>query len=208
MNYTIYMHKNKINGKVYIGQTTQIDLKDRWKNGKGYKPCTYFYHAIEKYGWDNFEHLILEQGDATFEEINEKEKYFIKLFEARDPAKGYNLNEGGKSMPENANKAAVEWMKKHPEFGLARAQDMLKWQAEHPEEAAEYRKQSQKKMVEARRRKVQCIETGVIYESASEAARQVPKTTQSKICMVCRGQRNTCGGFHWQYYKEKEEDNE
>lgn len=208
MNYTIYMHKNKMNGKVYIGQTTQTDLKDRWKNGKGYKTCTYFYHAIEKYGWDSFEHLILEQGDATFEEINEKEKYFIKLFEARDPAKGYNLNEGGKSMPENANKAAVEWMKKHPEFGLARAQDMLKWQVEHPEEAAEYRKQSQKKMVEARRRKVQCIETGVIYESATEAARQVPKTTQSKICMVCRGQRNTCGGLHWQYYQEQEEDNE
>ena len=111
-------------------------------------------------------------------------------------------------MPENANKAAVAWMKEHPEFGLARAQDMLKWQADHPEETAEYRRQNQKKMVEARKRRVQCIETGIIYESASEAARQVPKTTQSKICMACRGQRNTCGGFHWQYYEKEEKDNE
>ena len=78
MNYTIYMHKNIINGKVYIGQTIQENLEDRWKNGKGYKPCTYFYRAIEKYGWDNFAHIILEQGDASFEEINEREKYYAR----------------------------------------------------------------------------------------------------------------------------------
>lgn len=204
MNYTIYMHKNKINGKVYIGQSIQTNIKDRWKNGKGYKTSSYFYHAIEKYGWDNFEHLILEIGEAEIEEINEREKYFIKLFEAQDPAKGYNLSEGGKSVSKGMTEAAVAWMKEHPEFGLARAQDMLKWQAEHPEEAARYRKQNQKKMTEARKRKVQCIETGLIFESASEAARQVPKTTQSKICMVCRGQRKTCGGLHWQYYEEEE----
>lgn len=204
MNYTIYMHKNKINGKVYIGQSIQPNIKDRWKNGKGYKTSSYFYHAIEKYGWDNFEHLILENGEAEIEEINEREKYFIKLFEAQDPAKGYNLSEGGKSVSKGMAEAAVAWMKEHPEFGLARAQDMLKWQAEHPEEAAEYRRQNQKKMTEARKRKVQCVETGLIFESASEAARQVPKTTQSKICMVCRGQRKTCGGLHWQYYEEEE----
>ena len=58
------------------------------------------------------------------------------------------------------------------------------------------RRENQKKMVEARKKAVKCVETGIIYESASEAARQVPKASQSKICMVCRGQRNTCGGFH------------
>lgn len=47
--FTIYMHKNKINKKVYIGQTIQ-EPKDRWKNGAGYKTCTKFYNAIKKYG--------------------------------------------------------------------------------------------------------------------------------------------------------------
>lgn len=41
-NYKIYMHKNKINGKVYIGQTMQ-SLKQRWNNGHGYIKCPYFY---------------------------------------------------------------------------------------------------------------------------------------------------------------------
>lgn len=93
-------------------------------------------------------------------------------------------------------------MKEHPEFGLARAQDMLKWQKEHPEEMLAIRRINARKATEAHKKAVQCIETGVIYESAAEAARANPKTSQSKICMVCKGKRNTCGGLHWQYYDE------
>ena len=44
-NYTVYMHKNKINNKVYIGITYQ-NVKYRWrKNGEGYKKQK-FYNAI------------------------------------------------------------------------------------------------------------------------------------------------------------------
>lgn len=64
---------------------------------------------------------------------------------------------------------------------------MLKWQKEHPEEMLAIRRINVEKATQARKRKVQCIETGEIFESASEAARKTPKTTQSKICMVCRG---------------------
>lgn len=71
--YTIYMHKNKTNNKVYIGQTVQ-SLSARWKNGKGYIDSPKFYKAIQKYGWDNFEHIILEQHIKTTEEADEKRK--------------------------------------------------------------------------------------------------------------------------------------
>ena len=71
-NYTVYMHKNKINGKVYIGITYQ-NVKYRWrKNGEGYKKQK-FYNAIKKYGWDNFEHIILFEN-LTFEEACLKEQ--------------------------------------------------------------------------------------------------------------------------------------
>ena len=174
--YTIYMHKNKINNKVYIGQTIQ-NPKDRWKNGKGYKTCISFNNAIEKY-------------DST------------------NPLKGYNITEGGSnSISPNAKSAAIEWMRQHPEFGLARAADMLRWQKEHPEECKRQREEAIKKAAEARKRKVRCIETGIVYESATEAARQVPNTQQGKICMVCRGQRKTNGGFHWEYVDEENEEN-
>ena len=200
---TIYLHRNKINNKVQIGQTIQ-PLEDRWKNGFGYKTCYYFYNAIQKYGWDNFEHIILEQSENwTQEELNNKEKEYIKLFNSTNPDYGYNICEGGSNISPNAVPGVIKWMEEHPEFGQARAADMLKWQKEHPEEILEMRRINAKKATEARKKKVQCIETNEIFESASEAARKTPKTSQSKICMVCRGQRNTCGGYHWKYIEEE-----
>lgn len=80
---------------------------------------------------------------------------------------------------------------------------MLKWQKEHPEETLRMRRINAKKASEARKRKVECIETGEIFESATDAARKIPNTTQSKICMVCRGQRKTCGGYHWRYVEKE-----
>ena len=67
--WCVYTHTNKINGKKYVGQTCQIPEK-RWKNGNGYKRNPYFYNAIQKYGWDNFEHQILA-SDLTLEEASQ-----------------------------------------------------------------------------------------------------------------------------------------
>ena len=49
MEWIIYKHTNKVNGKVYIGQTKQTPTQ-RWRNGNGYKNNVYFYHSIQKYG--------------------------------------------------------------------------------------------------------------------------------------------------------------
>lgn len=92
-NYKIYMHQNKINGKVYIGQTKQ-PLNSRWSNGYGYRQCSKFWRAIQKYGWDNFEHIILEQG-LPLDEANNKEQYYIKKYNAI--TNGYNISIGGGS---------------------------------------------------------------------------------------------------------------
>ena len=62
-NYCVYIHRNKINNKVYIGITN--DVKRRWRcEGIEYKPSkentSSFWNAIQKYGFDKFEHIILE----------------------------------------------------------------------------------------------------------------------------------------------------
>ena len=48
---------------------------------------------------------------------------------------------------------------------------------------------------------VRCIELNTIYTSASEAARCL-NLDQSSISKACRGERKTCGGYHWEFVKE------
>lgn len=95
--WTVYRHINKINNKIYVG-ITKNSVAQRWgKNGRGYKPSqsehTCFYKAIQKYGWNNFEHEILFEG-LTYELAIEKEKELIKLYNCKAPF-GYNLTDGG-----------------------------------------------------------------------------------------------------------------
>lgn len=93
ISWCIYIHTNKINGKKYIGQTCQ-NPKIRWKNGSNYRSSTYFYSAIQKYGWDNFEHKVVAKN-LTKKEADIIEKTLIKCFNTMDAYFGYNLCSGG-----------------------------------------------------------------------------------------------------------------
>lgn len=93
--YLVYKHTNQINNKVYIGLTSYNNPEKRWGiNGEKYKTCTYFYHAILKYGWNNFSHEILE-NNLSQEEAYKKEKYYIDLYNSNYEKYGYNLTSGG-----------------------------------------------------------------------------------------------------------------
>lgn len=83
--YVIYYHKSPEN-KYYIGQTCQ-DVEKRWRRGASYK-TEKFASAIQKYGWDNFEHGILEENISK-DKVDELEAYYIQLFNSVD--NGYNI---------------------------------------------------------------------------------------------------------------------
>lgn len=89
--YYLYCHTNKLNGKKYIGISKQKPSV-RWQNGEGYQRCIKFYHAIQKYGWNNFDHEIL-LTELTEDEASIKEKEYIKLFDTIN--NGYNILNGG-----------------------------------------------------------------------------------------------------------------
>lgn len=91
-NYTVYMHISP-NSKRYIGITCQKP-EYRWSNGKGYKNNQHFTRAIEKYGWDNFEHIIIVKG-LSEDEAKWLEIELIREFDSTNQKKGYNITIGG-----------------------------------------------------------------------------------------------------------------
>lgn len=90
--WCVYAHISPSN-KYYIGITSQKP-NERWRNGKGYKGCTYFNNAIQKYGWNNFQHEIIA-SNLTEQEAKNFEKLLIKKLKSNDERYGYNLTEGG-----------------------------------------------------------------------------------------------------------------
>jgi group I intron endonuclease len=87
------MHTNKINGKKYIGITSQEPQK-RWANGCGYYTNKHFNNAIKKYGWNNFEHQVITTNQP-FQHACNIERYLIKAYNSNNSKYGYNISSGG-----------------------------------------------------------------------------------------------------------------
>lgn len=96
MTCGIYKIENKINGKIYIGQS--LNIEERWKahkvagqnNNHKYKNYP-LYKDMHKYKLNNFEFLIIEK--CLKEELDEKEIYWIQYYDSF--YNGYNQTKGG-----------------------------------------------------------------------------------------------------------------
>lgn len=96
----IYLVRNKINDKVYIGKTTkslderkQVHLYDANEGSQ-----LHFHNALRKHGLISFDWQSIDQAE-TEQELNEKEKYWIQFYKSFDPVFGYNLTLGGEGGP-------------------------------------------------------------------------------------------------------------
>ena len=93
MSYWVYIHTCKANGKKYVGCTTRVKPELRWREGNGYQYNKYFYSAIQKYGWSNFEHEAWELTCKS--EMYYAEKYLIAYYHTTESEFGYNHSSGG-----------------------------------------------------------------------------------------------------------------
>ena len=93
-NYSVYAHVFP-NEKIYIGLTSKEPEK-RWKNGNGYRNQKLMWRAIQKYGWNNIEHIIIDSNLTRLDAEN-LEIQLIKEFNSNDNNKGYNISTGGES---------------------------------------------------------------------------------------------------------------
>jgi group I intron endonuclease len=81
--------------KYYIG-ITSLDPNKRFANGRGYKRSRYFYNAILKYGWENFQHIIIA-NNLSKQQACEMEIELIDKYNSNNPDFGYNQSSGGES---------------------------------------------------------------------------------------------------------------
>ena len=93
----IYIIKNDINDKVYIGQSINIHKRIQehfWKSecSKDISYNSALHSAIRKYGKEHFYYEILEECDVSL--LDEREKEYIKQYNSISP-NGYNILSGG-----------------------------------------------------------------------------------------------------------------
>lgn len=100
--YYIYKIENKINHKKYIGLTNNI-ARRKTRHFTDLRYNHHDNHFLQKefniYGEDNFSFNVKFMGDVSYQEINEKEQYYIKYYDSYK--NGYNQNEGGNFGPSN-----------------------------------------------------------------------------------------------------------
>jgi group I intron endonuclease len=90
----IYKITNKVDGKIYIGQTIQI-LEYRWRKHRNVgSNCCYLKRAFNKYGTDNFEFKLI--CICFDEDLDKYEIQYMEKYNSMVP-NGYNLRKGGNS---------------------------------------------------------------------------------------------------------------
>lgn len=210
-NYCVYMHVNKTNNKKYIG-ITKNKPEDRWQNGHGYKKQA-FWNAIKKYGWENFEHIILGKN-LSEEEACQKEIELISLYKSDDKRYGYNISHGGEN-GHNELWNDVEYYKAQVKERKERwnnkeyKQKMANAMKSAMSKESYIKKQSEKTRLRwedgyfdsIHCKGAMCLETKKTYKSITEASK-ITNVCRASINKCCLNKQKTAGGFHWIFINE------
>lgn len=192
--YTLYKLTNTINGKVYIGLTS-VKPKRRWKGGCGYEHHSVLYADIKKYGFSAFKTEILET-DLNKTRGGNREKYYIKLYDATNEEKGYNVQSGGFSKTGTARFSERSKVP-HGKFSDEHRQHLSE---AHKNQKPTEQQNMTNRLSNPRRKIVVCDETGANYPSIRFAGK-ITGIDHRRIREVCIGERKSAGGYHW-HYKE------
>lgn len=212
----IYKITNKINNKVYIGQTT-LSVEQRWDShvhdcfsGKANIEKRPLYEAMLKYGLENFTIELIEEVQNACD-LDAREIYYIKQYNSYvgfDNSNGYNATLGGKSIRK------LDWTAENLErliqgynFGKNCA-DLAREFNCYPETIVKKLKSLGYEIRQGNKHKFVCqfdLDGNLlnIFASIQDAARALNNSSKNlHISEVCKGKRKTGGGYRWMYYED------
>lgn len=183
--YYLYCITNRINQKVYIGQS--IEPEKRWQKHQysaQVLPTQMVHHAMKKYGIENFSFEIIASC-KTLNDANETETLLVSQYESHvSTGKGYNVSAGGSNAPKTE-----EWKQKISKILMGH----------------EVTQQTRDKIAKAntgqicyeeKRKKISILHTGKI----------VSKETRLKLSEINKGNKNAIGNKNGLGYKHTDED--
>ena len=220
--YTVYCH-TLFDGRKYFGKTSQ-PLSRRWRgNGEGYSG-TPFYEAIKRYGWQAFDHETIAKG-LTELRAKAMEESLIKQYKTQDVKYGFNVTGGDGWKNPTAEQSerfsnhlrAVNKGRRHTDEYKRGMSERMKGDKNPnaggrlltPERVERFREYSKKPKTEeqkrrmsesARKRRVQCVETGEVFGSMKEAAEKMCVGYTTISCAVYNSKRRAAG-YHWRTYE-------
>lgn len=131
----IYLIRNEISGKLYIGQSMDVYARVRAHRNKlrtNRHPCEHFQHAWNLYGEFNFRWEIVEKADITI--LDAREQFYLDKHQSYKSQFGYNKSSCA-SAPGRGCKRSLETRRKislskvgipSPCCGMKRSEDFCK----------------------------------------------------------------------------------
>lgn len=202
----IYLIRNLINGKVYIGKSVNIykrivHHKSALTNKMKKYENDHFINAWHKYGKENFAYTILEE--CNIDELKEKELYWIQKYDCLNREKGYNFrydSESGMIPNEETRKKYSLAQKKrfsNIEEREKLSKNLKKYWSENKDQLKEIGLKISKKQEKYNFIKLnkngEVIET---FSSIKDILKKYPHYKASSIYSSCR-ESNLLFGYYW-----------
>ena len=225
----IYLIRNKVNGKCYVGQTIKKRVEQRWSEHRR-RPQGCLKDAFKKHGFENFEFSAIceiPQADGWREALDVREINEIKDRNTLAP-NGYNIEHGG-----NKNKIVQPETRKKISEGNTGKKRTIETCAKISEKTRGLKRTDEtrerirnsrigKKATEETKAKLSKSRTGennsnakiveqwskdrqtlIEVHTSLEGASVKVGANASNISMCCSGKRKSAGGFYWKLREQE-----
>lgn len=198
------------NGKLYIGITSNFNRRMSQHKHDATKKDLKLYRAINKYGWNNIKKEVVIFGLTRFEAMD-MEKLLIA--EQDLVRAGYNTTPGGELISEHCHTEMIKRMS-NPEYREKCVRALKSKEKERiaklgsPETRALNSAAQKRRYLDGKcklpntSKPIICVETGIVYSSAAEAARAM-NLNGRLIRRVASGERNHHNGFTFKFINEE-----